>query len=403
MLTVNTLGKFQIREADVVLDDDKIRSTRLSNLLVYLILHRNKTLTVDEIASALWQDEETNNPAGALKNLMYRLRNLMKQYFGEQEFIQTNRGSYRWNPDAEVSVDVEAFEQDYNEAKQHDIPEEEAKSCLERAILRYKGDFMPKILEMHWAVTMNTYYHSMYLSCVKLLSECYIKSGDYEKIEQICNEALNYDNVDEELHYYLIIARMEQNKLNLAMESYEKAVKILREELGIRKPEKLQTIYEELLSMSKGEKAARIEEVKENMTEENPEGVFLCGYPVFREIYRLEARKITRLGEAEHILLLTFEPDKTTEGSLSQVEEFRIRNAMERLEDTLKTSLRIGDVASRYSDSQYVVLLPTCNYENGRKVSERIINRFYRDNKKYAGLKIDVNLEEVTVAGYIVK
>ena len=92
MLTVNTLGKFQIREADVVLDDDKIRSTRLSNLLVYLILHRNKTLTVDEIASALWQDEETNNPAGALKNLMYRLRNLMKQYFGEQEFIQTNRG-----------------------------------------------------------------------------------------------------------------------------------------------------------------------------------------------------------------------------------------------------------------------------------------------------------------------
>ena len=54
MLTVNTLGKFQIIEADVVLDDDKIRSTRLSNLFVYLILHRTKTLTVDEIASALW-------------------------------------------------------------------------------------------------------------------------------------------------------------------------------------------------------------------------------------------------------------------------------------------------------------------------------------------------------------
>lgn len=141
MLTVNTLGKFQIIEADVVLDDDKIRSTRLSNLLVYLILHRTKTLTVDEIASALWQDEETNNPAGALKNLMYCLRNLMKQYFGEQEFIQTNRGSYRWNPKTEVSVDVEAFEQDYNEAKRHDITDEEAKNCLERAILRYKGRF----------------------------------------------------------------------------------------------------------------------------------------------------------------------------------------------------------------------------------------------------------------------
>lgn len=403
MLTVDTLGKFQIREEDIVLDDEKIRSTRLSNLLVYLILHRDKTLTVDEIAAALWQDEETNNPAGALKNLMYRLRNLLKQSFGEQDFIQTNRGAYRWNPDVDVSVDVEEFETAYNEAKCEKTAADEVIRNLERAIALYKGDFMPKILEMHWVVTMNTYYHSMYLSCVKLLSEQYIPKEDFEKIENICNEALKYDNVDEELHYYLIYARMKQNKLNLAMESYEKACKILRDELGIRKPEKLQAVYEELLSMSKGEKAAKIEDVTENMTEENPEGVFLCGYPVFREIYRLEARKITRLGEAEHILLLTFEPDKTTDGSLSQVEEFRIRNAMERLEQTLKQSLRIGDVASRYSDSQYVVLLPACNYEDGVKVSERILNRFYRDNEKYAGLKIDVNLEEVAMAGDIVK
>ena len=71
---------------------------------------------------------------------------------------------------------------------------------------------------MHWVVTMNAYYHSLYLSAIKDLAELYIKSGLYDELEAICNEALHYDNVDEQLYYYLIYARMKRNKFKLTNE-----------------------------------------------------------------------------------------------------------------------------------------------------------------------------------------
>lgn len=110
MLSVNTLGKFQVINEEDVLNDDNIRSAMMTKLLLYILIHRDQTLGTDEIASALWQEEEVENPAGALKNLMYRLRTLLKQHFGEGDFILTNRGSYYWNPDIKVVIDAEEFE-----------------------------------------------------------------------------------------------------------------------------------------------------------------------------------------------------------------------------------------------------------------------------------------------------
>ena len=69
MLTIRTLGKFQIRNEEHIVNEEEIRSPKMINLLAYLILHRNQTLTFYDMADALWQEDETGNPAGALKNL----------------------------------------------------------------------------------------------------------------------------------------------------------------------------------------------------------------------------------------------------------------------------------------------------------------------------------------------
>ena len=70
MLTVSTFGKFQITDGDSVMNDENLRSPMLSKLFMYMLIYREKTLTTDDIATAIWQDEEVDNPAGALKNLM---------------------------------------------------------------------------------------------------------------------------------------------------------------------------------------------------------------------------------------------------------------------------------------------------------------------------------------------
>lgn len=403
MLSVTTLGKFQIMNEYGVLNDDNMHSTMLTKLLIYLIAYREKNLTTDEIAVALWHDEEVENPAGALKNLMYRLRKQLKKRLGDAEFIVTNRGSYRWNPDVELIVDVEQLEKVLDKAKLCSNDVSARINYYERGIQMYQGDFMSKLSDMHWIATMSTYYHSLYLSAIKSLAEIYVEAGMFDELESLCNEALKYDAADEQLHYFLILARMKNHKLKLAMESYEKACDILIRELGVKKPAKLQKIYQELLKMNKGTKAEKMEHVQEDMMEENPEGAFFCGYPVFREIYRLEARKGIRNGEREYVLLLTMKLDGLQGEASDTVDQFRIKKAMNGLENTLKTALRIGDVVSKYSDSQFVILLPYCSYECGMLVANRIISRFYDDNPQNKGMSITINLEEVTVAGTIVQ
>ena len=81
MLTIRTLGKFQIRDEEHIVNEEEIRSPKMINLLAYLIIHRNQTLTFYDMADALWQEEESGNPAGGLKNLMYRLRVFLKKNF----------------------------------------------------------------------------------------------------------------------------------------------------------------------------------------------------------------------------------------------------------------------------------------------------------------------------------
>lgn len=393
MFSMTTLGKFQMTDEKIVLDEDAMRSKKLTNLLAYMMLHREKTLTLDDMAEALWQEEETSNPAGALKNLMYRLRMVLKQNFGEGEFILNNRGAYCFNPDIEVKVDAEEFEKLYRAAKQKGISKEQAVTYLEQAIALFGGDFMPKMTEMHWVVSLNTYYHSLYLESVKLLAQLYGRQERYEQQEQLCIRALSFDHLEEDFYYYLILAKAKRGHLCQAIDFYEKTCGIFRDELGISVSAKLKQLYEELLKKIKTEETENMPKVKEAIREENPMGVFMCGYPVFREICRLEARKSAKGGQAEHLLLLTVSSKEEQKGSLA--DKFRVKNAMLHLEKILNECLGMGDAVSQYSNSQYVVLLSFCSYQNGMVVANRIVSKFNQDKKRHPNLQIQINLEKI--------
>lgn len=42
---------------------------------------------------------ESNNPANALKALIYRLRTILKNNLGEYDYILSSQGTYYWNPE----------------------------------------------------------------------------------------------------------------------------------------------------------------------------------------------------------------------------------------------------------------------------------------------------------------
>ncbi len=393
MFAVNLLGKFQIMNGAGVLNDDNICSEMIVKLLSFIIVHRDHTLTVNELIDVLWQEDETNNPAGALKNLMYRLRTIMKKTFGDGEYIITTRGAYYWNYKYKMIVDIEEYEKLCEKGDKTKNNYEQKIKYYEEAIKLYQGNFLTKYSSMHWIVPLSTYYHSLFLTTVKKIAKLYVETQQYEKMEKVCTNALCYDAVDERLHCLLIKALIYQNKNELAKEYYDRAEKLLYSTLGVRKSAKLNEVHNELMKTKNGVRAVEIQEVNEEMAENNnPEGAYICGYPIFKEIYRLESRRINRLGLSEYVLLMTVSLAKEAmDNSNEKYNEYHINRTMSCLEEALRESLRIGDVAARYSDSQYIVLLPTLDYEDSIMVTNRITANLYEKvSNKRISVKSDI-------------
>lgn len=393
MLKINTFGELSISDGQTELTDVKLNSVMLGRLLVYMVINRDKILSTDEISSALWQKDETDNPTGALKNLMYRLRKVLKKTFGDADYIISHTGTYCWNNEIETVVDVDLFNKYIEEADCiGNADPDEAITKYESAIELYVGDFMPKYADIHWIISLNTYYHSLYINVVKKLSELYMSQGRYEQLEKLCNEAITVEHGDEQIYCYLIRSRIRMKQIKLAFESYHNACSIMAKEIGIKKTPLLNDVYEELLAMDKGNEIYGIESVKEDINDDDMEGVFFCGYPVFKEIYHLEVRKGERMPVPQNLLFITIYTFSNEAGNIS---EYRISKAMEALKQVLHMCLRVGDVAARYSESQYIILLPTCTKESAEIVANRIKSKFKSEYKNFSSIQVKIDIEPV--------
>ena len=389
MFEVNLFGKFRMTYRGSTLNQDEVHSEMIIKLLSYILIYRDRLVPVNELADVLWGEEDAGNPGGALKNLMYRMRNVLKSSFGDGDFILNSRGAYCWNKQYAVQIDCEIFEK-LNQSVDKTIPIQQKKESLEKAIALYKGDFLSGYATMQWIVPLSTYYHSMFLTAVKKLTTLYQNDEDYEQMERVSAFALQFDASDETLHCQLVRALVYQNKHELANEYFARAEKIVNNSVGIYKSEELREVQNELIRMQTVYNEAGLKDVSESIAEsEEPEGAYICSYPIFREIYRLECRRVARKGEdTEYILLLTLSLRKEAASEDNeQYNQYQMNRAMGYLDETLREALRISDVAAKYSNSQYVVLLPLLGYQDCQAVARRITKCLY---SKVSSKKIEV-------------
>ena len=390
-INVKMLGEFMIEYAGNCLTETEIRSNQIIKLLTFLLINRERMIPLQELFNALWGEEEIENPTGALKNLVYRLRNVLKK-IGNQKYILYVKGSYCWNPELPVNLDCETFENKCNQAQAGNLALDERIRIYEEALELYQGVLLPKFDVELWVIPLATYYYSRYLTASKELASLYYEKGNYQALEELTRKTLKYDNLDEELHYWVIKGLLGQNKVNLALDYYREAQNLLYRGLGIRTSEKLDEVYEEILSMENVE-ISNMEDIYRDIFEKSSKGVFICEYTIFREIFRLETRRVKRMGVAEYVLLFSIYMVDALRYDKKQLLVMLKKN-MSRFEEILKKSLREGDVVTRCSDTQYVVLLPVCNYENGTMVAERIKGSFYREyGKKH--VSIEYELKEI--------
>ncbi len=117
-----------------------------------------------------------------------------------------------------------------------------------------------------------------------------------------------------------------------------------------------------------------VKQIREELMEQiKKPGAYCQDYETFKCIYRFLERGLVRAGQKACAILLTLVDDRGK--SISPGEKDIL---MERLGKDIHQTLRIGDVYTRYSSSQYLVLVIDTTEEIADMVADRVKERFLK-------------------------
>jgi len=381
-LKVYMFGRFQVTGIDGELGITHRCSKRIIRLMAYIFSHHKETLPISKIADALYADEEIADPVAATRNLIWRLRAAFREEWGElgNTFLVTKGSDYQWNEDIGLFLDSEQMELLGREAEEAENDETKIEKYMQ-AVALYTGSYMEGYDDMYWGAYLSAYYHAMYLQIVKKLAVLLERQQRYEEMQRIMDAALSREKLDEELYVYFIRSLMKLGYVGMALDEYKKATSFLYENLGYTSMEQLHGVYCELMEHTHEEKSD-MRVILDDLRGDYVKGAFLCEYGVFKKIYQLEIRRAERLGISVFLSLISVRIRIDGTG-LDEKEKMKAMvRGMKKLQDILLSSLRSGDVITRCSGSQYILLLPTCQYETAIKVMERIEKAFYKYNRE---------------------
>lgn len=115
-IVINLFDNLQIITSKGVLTEADMKSSKMSGLITYLVLHNRYPATPLEIFHALWPEEDDERANSNVKVLVYRLQ----QIFGlisDYRLIESTRNGYRLNPELNVITDLNIFEEYWNQAQ----------------------------------------------------------------------------------------------------------------------------------------------------------------------------------------------------------------------------------------------------------------------------------------------
>lgn len=374
VLKIRMLGGISLSWNGREITDGDNRSRKVWLLLAYMICCRNHSITQDELYGLLWGDESTSNPGNALKTIFHRVRTMLDN-LGEgagHTLIVRREGSYSWNDTIPLTLDMEDFEAQCQEAAAQADPALQLRMYLETLEL-YRGDFLPKLSAEPWVVPQSAYFHNLYLGVLRSTLPLLQEEGRISDIVSLCNRAILVEPYDESLYQYLMRAQLNLGDQQGTVKTYENMSELLYSNFGIMPSDESKALYREAVK-TVNHRSMNLGLLREQLAEESgaPRGALVCDYDFFRIIYQAEARAVLRDGSAVHIALISAGSDTKPLSRRS------LDCCMENLQAVITSNLRRGDVVSQCSMSQYILMLPRANYENSCMVCDRIVKAFAR-------------------------
>ena len=159
------------------------------------------------------------------------------------------------------------------------------------------------------------------------------------------------------------------NEREEVIKVYREMSKMLLANFGVLPDHESRSLYREALSTCPSEAIDPETAIDQLAEQEIVKGAFICDYDFFKMLYQAHARSIERTGVPIHTAVVSLKPDGKGSGD-------DLSATMDVLEQSMRASLRRGDVITRCSVSQFLIMLMSADGENIRKAFERFIDFF---------------------------
>ena len=356
-IRIRLLGACEIRAPGKTLDHLEEKSRKGIGLMEYLILQRGKTVPAPRLIREMWMGRKGENPEGALKTMVSRLRGMMNTASpGLGGCIVSESGGYRWESLPGVRVDVLEMLEAAEAAREEQDPEKRKALCR-RVTELYGGDLV-ETGDMTSSAMYISWLHRLYLEVVYGYLEQLRAEGDFAEISRVCRAALEIDGMDERLHRELESADALRERRSEAEEEFRPAGEAPGE--AEEAPRQEDGLY------------ASLERIREELTARESErhGPFFCDFKAFQEFYNIQMRNLERLGSTMFLGVIMVGGEEEAISPVSR------ESAMAGLMEILRGNLRKGDIVTRYAPDMIAMLLPGVSYASGGMVMERISRIF---------------------------
>ncbi len=371
IFSVNMLGELSFYYGGEAFSLNCNYTSKVMQLFLILIRAGEEGVSKDQILESLYRNDDIQDTKNAFRILVFRLRRLLEDtILPEGQYVKMKKGVYWLGGNLNIQIDAKEFEKSAQLALEENDKEEKL-IRLKKACGWYLGEFLPVMVEEKWVLLERTRYKNIYFSCLKQCCEIMQEKKDYEELLYLCEKAVKLYPF-EEWQLVQIDCLLALHRYKEALQVYEDAASMIFDESGFCPSEKMLARFR-AMSGQIHYGMGNLTDIKGRLEEKNHElGAYYCSYPSFIDSYRIIIRMMERSGKSVFLMLCTLTDHK---GNPLEKEGILMEYSTN-LGYAIGLCLRRGDLYTRYSPNQFLILLIGIRQEDCDITYGRILQQF---------------------------
>lgn len=366
---VRLFGSMTVEYKECPIGFSRSGGTKAQQLLALLLLSGREGITKSELIGCLYNAEDGLNLNRNLNNVIYRLKKqLLAAGLPEEEYIILKGGRCYFSGSFPIEVDALEFKQEVLSTGEG--LDAENRRRLQDALLMYTGELFPEFTAELWAIQKRQEFKNLYGQAVTRVGEGLKQAGDLQSQREVYRRAARLYPYDgwQALEMDTLIAMKEFDE---AFGVYNDTARLYSEELGLPPGqellERLHTMERQMLHP-----VGSFSEIRKALGNEDCGGPYYCYYPSFIDSCQILARMAERSGLSIYLLLCTL----TDKNGKVFTDREKLEEQMEHLKSVIGQTFRKGDLFTRYSKSQFLIILNGTEMENSIMAFDRLLTKW---------------------------